>query len=225
MEKLPAMEVSQSAPTLFGPLPRSYVRHIFNGHPKFSRTSFGGNGWVYAKDLPAWMRKSLMTKLHWFKSCSSPVRDKMFKMCGSDEGFKALRGIFVSCEMRMNSVILADPDQPYTTFDKINVSLISNTLNDANYHKSLKGTIKRARKSIMMGEKASIPRNCSWLSPILTRVKGHVDTRVRELTLLQTRASGLPSEKQKELSIQDWIELVTSEPPQNLDLLSEISGL
>jgi hypothetical protein len=210
---------------LFGPLNRSYILHLFRTHPEFNERKFREKGWVYAKDLPSWMRRSLLSRLHWLKRASNPVREKLFKLASTEEGFKTLRKIFLSCEMRMNSVILADPDQPYEDFDRINCSLISNTVNRKDYHKALKGAIKKARKSLMTGNRPVIPREFSWVQGILNRVAARVDSRLRELTLLQTRASGLPTREHRTESLQDWIDLVTNKPDTDIELLAEVDGL
>jgi len=223
--KLPSLEVQQHAPMLFGPLARSYIVHLFKTHPKFKVRKHDKPGWVYGKDLPSWMRMSLLTRLHWFKRLKVPVRDKMFEMVRTEEGWKALRGIFVSCEMRMNAVILADPSRSYEEFDRINCSLISNSLYRRDYHSALKGVIKKARKGIFSGNSFVVPREFSWLQETLNRVKDRVDSRIRQLTLLQTRASGLPDKEQKEKSVKEWIDLVTDQPDSDVELLAEVSGL
>jgi len=127
--------------------------------------------------------------------------------------------------MRMNSVILADPTAPDDFFDQVNASLFSNSLNQKNFHKFLKSVVKKCRKAILTGDEIQVPRSCSWLSRVLNRVKGNVDERVHQLTLLQTRASGYPSQEIRNESLQEWLDTVTSNPSFNPEVASTILEL
>jgi hypothetical protein len=129
--------------------------------------------------------------------------------------------------MRMNSVILADPTAPDEYFDQVNASLISNSLNQRNFHKFLKSVIKKCRKAILTNTPVEVPRSCSWLSRALDRIKGNVEERVQQLTLLQTRASGYPTAETRQESLETWINTITSETnpdPEKLALVSELEA-
>jgi len=110
--------------------------------------------------------------------------------------------------MRMNSVILADPTAPMEYFDQVNASLVSNSFNQKNFHKFLKSAIKKCRKAILTDVKPEIPRSCSWLSPVMDRLRTRTRRRVQELALLQTRASGYPDDGVRRESLQKWVDTV-----------------
>jgi len=122
-------------------------------------------------------------------------------------------------------VILADCNQPYEKFDEINASLISNTVNQKNFHKFLKSVIKKCRKAVLTNTPYKVPRSCSWLNRTLNNVRNHVNARLKQLTLLQTRASGYPNEDIRITSIKQWMEVVSKSPVENLDLSIEMAEL
>jgi hypothetical protein len=219
------LRVSQSGPTLFGPIKRSYLCHIFNGHPILKARKLQGNGWIYAKDLPSHARRSLLSKLYWIRRCKPSVQCELYRLASSDQGWTELRRIFVSCEMRITTIILADPNQPYEFFDQINCSLISNSLNQKNFHKFLKSVIKKCRKAVLSGEKPDIPRSCSWITRVIKAISNKVTKRLREITLLQTRAAGYPNKEIRQDSLQSWIDTTTSQPDVDLSLLTELTDL
>jgi len=180
---------------------------------------------MYAKDLPPVARRSLLSRLFWIHRLKPPVQRELYRLASTDAGWVELRKIFISCEMRTNSVILADPTAPTEFFDQVNASLISNSLNQKNFHKFLKAVVKKCRKAILTGAEVEIPRSCSWLSRVINRVKGNVEERVQQLTLLQTRASGYPSDEIRKESLEKWIDTVTGEVDPDPEALSRLSEL
>jgi len=229
MEKgveLPPLPVVQHAPTLFGPLDRRFLAHIFEGHPTIQTARFKKSGWMYAKDLPPTLRKSLICRcISWFSRIKGAYRRKILALASSDEGWKELRRVLVSCEMRMNCIILSKPTIPYDEADRINSSLVSNTLNQKNFHKFLKSVIKKCRKAVLEGTDYQIPRSCTWLKSLVDELSDKVQSTLRQLTLLQTRAAGYPTEELRKESLEKWLETVTSQPDVDISALENLVEL
>jgi hypothetical protein len=117
---------------------------------------------------------------------------------------------------------LADPEHDYEYFDRINVSLVSNSLNNPRYHRALKSQVKLLRKEYLESRTIGTPlREFSWLRKVMKNISENPlrDTHMaRMITLLQTRASGFPDDSTVRESFLKWKGVVTKEPPTDSEV-------
>jgi len=223
------MRVSLFQPSLFGPIPNSYLEHVLKryvqgqgyqgAHPFLKAPKGPKTGYMYAKDLTPAFRKFLVNKLYWINLITATNRKKIFDMCETMESFSDLRSLLISVEMRMNSIILSTPNLQYEEADQINAMLVNNTLNFPDYHKKLKSQCKEILKCLRTtGEVPRLRREFSWVARRLKVIKSLrlPDEDLRQTlysTLLQSRSSGLPSNDVIRESKLKWMEAVNLEPP------------
>jgi len=208
--------VDQTCVTLFGALPNEYLRHICKDVPYLFGPS--GSGWSYGTQLNAKFRCFLLRKLYWFDGLKPVHRKRLYRMCDTVKSWTALSNMMQTVEGRCIATLLSVGDRvAYKDIDALNVSIMSNLLNNPLYHKRMKTYLKQVRKDILSGGTVKVPRDkdlcCLYKFMKLAAREGSRDeVAYRIVTLCQTRAGGIPTPAERKLSIAKWIETVTEDP-------------
>lgn len=207
--------VDQTGITLFGALPNSYLRHIVRGNQNYFAPS--GSGWSYAAQLTPSFRRFLLRKLYWFRGLKDVHKYKLYSFCGTPQDFQKLSNMMQTVEGRVIAALLSVGDRlTYEEIDALNVSLISNLLNDSKFQLKMKSYLKKVRKCVLEGRDEEIPlpsREVSFLRTIINKcLRGNVDrdeTVYRIVTFCQGRAMGNPTTAVINDSAQKWVENFT----------------
>jgi hypothetical protein len=214
--------VDQTSLNLFGALPNEYLRHIVRGNENYYAPS--GGGWSYAVQLSPSFRRFLLRKLYWFKGLKKVHKNKLYSMCTAASDFQKLSNLMQSVEGRVIAGLLSVGDRvSYEDIDALNVSIMSNLLNDSRYQKKMKTYLKRVRKSFLEGNPIPKPeRHTSFLYAWVKKCVSpeNVDTdegAYRLTTFCQGRAMGNPTGALILDSARKWVENFTTPDPHDPD--------
>jgi len=197
-------------------------RNLFDDKPKvcYNHRALFGHRWQSQK--PEVFMKSLKNTYWWYKV--KPIHRKKFYELVYAGKHDALRQIFHTVDGLLLTVIFSSSELilDYTLTDKIMVRGISNAvMNHDVFLKSLKFLRKSFRKSMILNQRFSCPRNLRFLMPVLNWIKKIKDESnlwwFRLAMLTQTRASGLPTGIIIKESVKKFVDVTSMESVRTWD--------
>jgi hypothetical protein len=132
-----------------------------------------------------------------------------------------LSNILQTVEGRVIAAILSVGDRAtYEEFDALNVSILSNLLNNSRYQRIMKSYLKKVRKAVL--EDKPIPRAnrdtsylVTWINKCLRNCVDRDERAYRVTTFCQGRAMGNPTQALIYDSAQKWVENFSAPDPKD----------
>jgi len=203
-DTLPSIIVKNDAISLFGRLPKSFLKTIGVLIDK---------RYCFIQYLCTSDRLKVIKSTYWYKRLSSPARHRIRCMV-SDDRILDLKELLNTVDGALISLYCSfDTDFSYRDTDAITNSLISNIIFDKTFLSRWKKFKKQLRKSMLSNtEPPKVRKEYSWISRYLKLIDKENQSRYKEVCILnfcQTRNTGLNIDRSAEIqSLKEWLGIV-----------------